>query len=95
MPVILTVSGRGYNMCLGIPAKVISVDENKQGRIDYLGTKVKTNFTLLEEVEVGDWVIVHAGFAISKLNEEEAQETLALIQEYTEFSENLKRKTQN
>jgi hydrogenase expression/formation protein HypC len=82
-------------MCLGIPAKVISVDENKQGRIDYLGTKVNTNFSLLEAVEIGDWVIVHAGFAISKLNEEEAQETLALIREYTDFSENIKRKTQN
>jgi len=82
-------------MCLGIPAKVISIDENKQGRIDYLGTRVSTNFALLEEVEVGDWVIVHAGFAISKLDEEEAQETLALIREYTEFSENIKRKSQN
>ncbi|MFO7865369.1 MAG: HypC/HybG/HupF family hydrogenase formation chaperone [Candidatus Aminicenantes bacterium] len=82
-------------MCLGIPAKVIYVDENKQGRIDYLGTKVNTNFSLLEEVGIGDWVIVHAGFAISKLDEEEAQETLDLIREYTEFSENIKRKTQN
>jgi len=82
-------------MCLGIPAKVISVDQDKQGKIDYLGTKVTTNFSLLEEIEVGDWVIVHAGFAISKLNEEEAQETLALIREYTEFSENIKRKSQN
>jgi len=77
-------------MCLGIPAKVISVEENKQGKIDYLGTKVKTNFALLEDVKPGDWVIVHAGFAISKLNEQEAKETLELIREYTEFSENLR-----
>jgi hydrogenase expression/formation protein HypC len=75
-------------MCLGIPAKVIEVDESNQGRIDYLGTKVKSNFALLESVEVGDWVIVHAGFAISKLNEEEAQETLSLIQEFLEYDEN-------
>jgi len=77
-------------MCLGIPAKVISVEENKQGKIDYLGTRVKTNFALLEDVKPGDWVIVHAGFAISKLNEQEAKETLELIREYTEFSENLR-----
>ncbi len=79
-------------MCLGIPAKVISVDENKQGKIDYLGTRVKTNFALLEDVKPEDWVIVHAGFAISKLNEQEAKETLELIKEYMEFSENKREK---
>jgi len=73
-------------MCLGIPAKVVEVNENNQGKIDYLGTKVKTNFTLLEDVSPGDWVIVHAGFAISKLNEQEAQETLELIKEYSQFT---------
>jgi hydrogenase maturation factor len=38
-------------MCLGIPAKVIEVDESKYGKIDYLGTKVKTNFYQLEDVK--------------------------------------------
>ena len=69
-------------MCLGIPAKVIEVDELKQGKVDYMGTKVKVNLALLDEAAVGDWVIIHAGFAISKLNEEEAQETLEIIREY-------------
>ncbi len=69
-------------MCLGIPAKVIQVDDSLQGKVDYLGTKVKTNFTLLEDVKKGDWVIVHAGFAISKLDEEEARETLEILREY-------------
>ena len=69
-------------MCLGIPAKVIHRDESNVGKVDYLGTKVKTNFALLEDVQVGDWVIIHAGFAITKLNEEEAQETLELLREY-------------
>jgi hydrogenase expression/formation protein HypC len=46
-----------------------------------MGTKIKTNLTLLEDVQVGDWVIVHAGFAISKLNEEEAKETFSLLRE--------------
>ena len=68
-------------MCLGIPAKVIQIDENKQGKVDYLGTKVKTNFALLEDLKPGDWVIIHAGFAISKLEEEEAEETLAMLRE--------------
>ena len=68
-------------MCLGIPAKVIQVDESKKGKVDYLGTRVKTNFSLLEDIKVGDWVIVHAGYAISALDEEEAQETLSLLRE--------------
>ena len=71
-------------MCLGIPAKVVEVELSKEGKVDYLGTKVKTNFALLEDVEVGDWVIVHAGFAISKLEEKEAQETMALLRELAE-----------
>lgn len=74
-------------MCLAIPAKVIEVDESNQGKIDYMGTKVKTNFALVESVAVGDWVIVHAGYAISKLDEAEAQETLDLIREYLDISE--------
>lgn len=68
-------------MCLAIPALVIEVDESKQGRVEYMGTKVKVNLGLLEEVAVGDWVIIHAGFAISRLNEEQAKETLELIRD--------------
>lgn len=73
-------------MCLGIPAKIIEIDKAKQGKVDYMGTKVKTNFSLLEKARAGDWVIVHAGYAISKLDEEEAQETFALLREYAEKS---------
>jgi hydrogenase expression/formation protein HypC len=68
-------------MCLGLPAKVTLVDESRQGKVDYLGTKVRVDFSLLEDVRPGDWVIVHAGFAITKLDEEEAQETLSLLRE--------------
>lgn len=74
-------------MCLGIPAKVIEVDNIFQGKVDYLGTKVKTNFSLLEDVKKGDWVIVHAGFAISKLDEKEAQETLEILREFAQAGE--------
>jgi len=74
-------------MCLGIPAKVIEIDDSNQGKVDYLGTKVKTDFSLLDEVKLGDWVIVHAGFAITRLNEEEAQETLSMLREIAQHSE--------
>lgn len=74
-------------MCLGIPAKVVQIDESDLGKVDYLGTRVKTNFALLENIKVGDWVIVHAGFAISKLNEEEARETFSMLKEMAEKEE--------
>jgi hydrogenase expression/formation protein HypC len=74
-------------MCLGIPAKVVQIDDSQKGKVDYLGTRVKTDFALLEGVEEGDWVIVHAGFAIAKLDEEEAQETLTLLREYAQTLE--------
>jgi hydrogenase expression/formation protein HypC len=68
-------------MCLGIPAKVIEIDDSQQGKVDYLGTKVRVSFALLEDIRPGDWVIVHAGFAITRLDEEEARETLSLLRE--------------
>ena len=71
-------------MCLGIPAKVVEIDESKEGKVDYLGTKVRTNLSLIQDIKLGDWVIVHAGFAISKLEEDEAQETLAMLREIAE-----------
>ena len=71
-------------MCLGIPARILNVDENNQGEVDYLGTRVKAGFMLLESPKVGDWVIIHSGFAISRLDENEAQETLSLLREIAE-----------
>jgi hydrogenase expression/formation protein HypC len=69
-------------MCLAIPVQVVEVDSaGRSGHVDYLGTKIQANFALLEGVHRGDWVIVHAGFAISRLDEMEAQETLALLRE--------------
>jgi len=68
-------------MCLAIPAKVVRTEASGQGTVDYLGTKVKVNLSLLEKVKPGDWVIIHAGFAITKLDEAEAQETLTLLRE--------------
>lgn len=85
-------------MCLGIPARVIQIDESDLGKVDYLGTRVKTNFALLENIKIGDWVIVHAGFAISRLNEEEARETFSILREMAEkeaLNNNKERKKQS
>ena len=69
-------------MCLAIPGKIVEIDSTKQSAIvDYgSGTKRKANVSLVE-VKIGDYVLVHAGFAIQVLDEKEAQETLALFRE--------------
>ncbi len=71
-------------MCLGIPVKILSIDENNQGEVDYLGTRVKAGLMLLDTPKVGDWVIIHAGYAISRLDENEAREALSLLREIAE-----------
>ena len=71
-------------MCLGIPVKVVSIEKENHGKVDYLGTQVKANFALLENIKVGDWVIIHAGYAISRLDEKDAQETLELLREFAD-----------
>jgi hydrogenase expression/formation protein HypC len=68
-------------MCLAIPARVARIDESGGGVVDYLGSEVRTNFALLPGVKAGDWVILHAGFAISRLTPKEARETFRLFKE--------------
>lgn len=61
-------------MCLAVPGKIISVDK-QQAVVDFDGVQKKINLALVE-AKKGDWVIVHAGFAIGKMDEKEARETL-------------------
>ena len=67
-------------MCLAIPSKIIKI-ENNMATIDVEGVQREASLLLLEDARVGDYVIVHAGFAISKLDEAAAQETLDLLRE--------------
>jgi hydrogenase expression/formation protein HypC len=69
-------------VCLAIPGKIIEIDKKKEHAIvDYgEGTKRRTNVTLVN-VKIGDYVLVHAGFAIEVLNKKEAKETLKLFRE--------------
>ena len=69
-------------MCLAIPGKVIEIDKNNEHAIvDYGdGTKRKANISLVT-VKIGDYILVHAGFAIEVLDEKEAKETLELFKE--------------
>ena len=67
-------------MCLAIPGKVLEIKEDK-GLVDISGMKVEAFLNLLEEVNTGDYVLVHAGFAIERLTPEEALERLSLFEE--------------
>jgi len=71
-------------MCLAIPARVLEVSGSK-AKVDFGGGVTReVNVSLLERVEVGDYVIVHAGFAIQLLDREEAEKTLKLWEEVLE-----------
>jgi hydrogenase expression/formation protein HypC len=71
----------GLRMCLGIPGKVLSIKDDV-AEVDFGGVRRHVSLLLCPEVKVGDYVLVHVGFAITKLEEEEAQETLRLLEEY-------------
>ena len=71
-------------MCLAIPSKIISIEDSR-ATIDVYGAQRNISIMLLEdEVKVGDYVIVHAGFAIQKLQEDVAKETLGYFNQYLE-----------
>ena len=67
-------------MCLAIPMRVIEI-KGQEAIAEIGGIKRKANIQLVENVKVGDYLIVHAGFAIEKLDEEDAKETIAMFQE--------------
>ena len=77
-------------MCLGIPGKikeVYEVEKTKMGKVDFSGVELDVCLEAVPDAEINDYVIVHAGFAISRLNEEEANETLSLLREIEEINQ--------
>ena len=73
-------------MCLGIPGKIIEIvsDENSlmpMGKVDFGGVIREVCLGYVPEADVGDYVVIHVGFAISKLDEAEAHNTMALMEE--------------
>jgi hydrogenase expression/formation protein HypC len=71
-------------MCLGIPGKILKIDGTK-ATTEMFGVEREVSIMLLENVNVGDYVIVHAGSAISLIDEEEAQKTLEIFNELREI----------
>lgn len=80
-------------MCLGVPGQVVSVTDNplgfRMGMVEFGGVSREVCLAYTPEAQPGDWVIVHAGFAISCLNEEEAQDMLSALAELAELSQDL------
>ena len=68
-------------MCLAIPARVEQILDSENAIVDFGGVRKPISLTLVEDVAVGDYVIVHVGFALQKLDIEEAERTLALFAE--------------
>jgi hydrogenase expression/formation protein HypC len=69
-------------MCLSIPSKVVQIDENNMATVDTMGVKRQVTLDLIDEkVEVGDYVLIHVGFAMNKISKEEAIESIRIYEE--------------
>ena len=83
-------------MCLAIPGQIIEITDavNRLATVDVVGVRRTVNVGLLDDTEPGDWVLIHVGFALSKIDEEEAMATRRLLElmgaEYEQELEELK-----
>ncbi|MHC4441741.1 MAG: HypC/HybG/HupF family hydrogenase formation chaperone [Planctomycetota bacterium] len=75
-------------MCLAVPGKIVDIDEadksdavGARGTVDFQGSKVEVSLLMTPDAEVGDWVLVHAGFALNILEENDALETWDYLQQ--------------
>ncbi|WP_198244307.1 HypC/HybG/HupF family hydrogenase formation chaperone [methane-oxidizing endosymbiont of Gigantopelta aegis] len=84
-------------MCLGIPGQIVEIIDYEQllAKVDVSGVKRQVNIACVVDENhppescVGDWVLVHVGFAMSRIDEDEAQKTLALLSELGEVQQEL------
>ncbi len=80
-------------MCLGIPGQIIEINDvtNKLATVEVSGVKRQVNIACIVDEQhppescIGDWVLVHVGFAMNRINEKDAKETLQLLQEMAEL----------
>ena len=79
-------------MCLGVPGKIIEIYERNglsMGKIDFGGVFREACLSYVPEAQVGDYTMIHVGFALNLIDEQEAKETLALLQEIIDLDEEL------
>ena len=78
-------------MCLGVPGQVLSIDHDplgmRMGRVSFAGINKRVCMAYLPEAEVGDYVVVHVGFAISRIDEAEAEKVFEFLAEMDELGE--------
>lgn len=78
-------------MCLGVPGEIISISEasgiERQGRVSFGGVEKEVNLSCVPEAKVGDYVIVHVGFALSVVDRDEAQRVFEYLKEMEELTQ--------
>ena len=79
-------------MCLGVPGKVLTIEKDEalglsRGRVQFGGIVKEVNLTYTPEIKIGEYVVVHVGFAISRLDEEEAQQVFKYLHELGELNQ--------
>ena len=74
-------------MCLAIPAKIETFEDDNMATVSVMGVKRSASLDLIENAKIGDYVLVHAGFAIEIVDEKLAMQTLDLVKEMPEFTE--------
>jgi len=75
-------------MCLAVPVKVVSINGN-EAEVEIGGVRRRVSIALTPEAKVGDYVLLHTGYAINVIDEAEAQETLKLLTEMISFGEDI------
>ena len=72
-------------MCLAVPGKIVSIDESnpelKMAKVNFSGVSREVCIQWLDDVKIGDYVLVHVGFALNKIDEKDAEETLRILRE--------------
>ncbi len=79
-------------MCLGVPGKIVEIYEVaglKMGKVDFGGVTREACLAYIPDAQIGEYTVIHVGFAISRLSEAEAQESLAALQEIVNIEEEL------
>ncbi len=79
-------------MCLGVPGKIVEVYESnglRMGKVDFGGVTREACLAYVPDAQIGDYTVIHVGFAISRLSEEEAQESLEALREIVDIEQEL------
>jgi hydrogenase expression/formation protein HypC len=78
-------------MCLAVPGKIVSIDESnpelRMAKVNFSGVSREVCIQWLDDVKIGDYVLVHVGFALNKIDEKDAEETLRILREMGDIEE--------